>query len=167
LFIKDKKKTNEFLGQPLNKNKTTEIIFPQSKMTDQTASADSFGAQQKLAQFITNDMNPVQSTQNILASLKLISHFENADEDLTTTKIAKEELKYLALAMGAIQSNPALSQKFGNGFAGAQAVSGLLKQQQSERVYKDILNNILEQNDGTSLANTIGKINGGSAITPE
>jgi hypothetical protein len=97
---------------------------------------------QKLAQMVTNDTTPTMSTIDVLSSLKLIKGFqETKDEDNSAQKIANEELKYLDLAMKSINNHPELSSKFGTDFSGAMALTGLLKQQQSKRVYEDIFNN--------------------------
>ena len=105
--------------------------------------------------------------------MKLIGHFEDKikeDPDKATSKIAKEELKYLGLAMKALNENPALSTRFGNGFSGAMAVSGLLKQRQSERVYKNIIDNVLDTgtSEGLDLNSSVSRVNlgglGGRAV---
>jgi hypothetical protein len=88
--------------------------------------------------------------------------------DNPTTKIAKEELKYLGLAMTALNENPALSQRFGHGFSGAMAVSGLLKQRQSERVYKTIIDGVLDTgtSQGLDLNASVTRVNqGGSGLS--
>ena len=107
----------------------------------------SFEAEKKIEGLIANDLSPQLSTIDVLSSLKLISHFEEkieADDTNPTTKIAKEELKYLGLAMKALEDNPSLTQRFGSGFSGAiMAVSGLLKQRQSERVCRSIIDKVI------------------------
>ena len=128
----------------------------------------SFEAERKLEQLVTNDLNPQLSTIDILSSLKLISHFEGKisdGDDNPTTKIAKEELKYLGLAMKALNDNPALSTRFGHGFSGAMAVSGLLKQRQSERVYKNIIDGVLDDGGdvGLDLDTSVARINRGGS----
>ena len=134
--------------------------------------ASSYDAQQKLNQLIANDTTPNMSTIDILSSLKLINHFEQkvADaDDNPSTKIAKEELKYLSLGMKALDSNPALTSRFGSGFQGAMAISGLLKAKQSERVYNEIIDGILDSDPSTLLANVVANVNdrgGGGAIPP-
>jgi hypothetical protein len=121
---------------------------------------------QKLAQMVTNDTTPTMSTIDVLSSLKLIKGFqETKDEDNSAQKIANEELKYLDLAMKSINNHPELSSKFGTDFSGAMALTGLLKQQQSKRVYEDIFNNILENNDATNLASVKKRI-GADITTP-
>ena len=125
----------------------------------------SFEAERKIESLIANDLSPQLSTIDVLSSLKLISHFEGKIQegsDTPTTKIAKEELKYLGLAMSALENNPSLSQRFGSGFSGAMAVSGLLKQRQSERVYKQIIDGVLDSGTGqTDLDTSVAKVNGG------
>jgi hypothetical protein len=132
--------------------------------------SNSFEGQQKISQLITNDVsaqNP--STIDILSSLKLIGHFEDAGVQKTVAgQIAQKEIEYLKLGMQAVQNNPALSNKFGNGFSGAMAVSQLLKQKQSERIYDDIMNSILETSTTFKKDNVIKTLNSGSgaAIAP-
>ena len=134
----------------------------------------SFEAEKKIEGLIANDLSPQLSTIDILSSLKLISHFESKiaeNDDNPTTKIAKEELKYLGLAMTALNDNPALSQRFGHGFSGAMAVSGLLKQRQSERVYKNIIDGVLDTGtaQGLDLNSSVARVNlngsGGRAVS--
>ena len=129
----------------------------------------SFEAEKKLEGLIANDTAPQLSTIDILSSLKLISHFESKIEDgdrNPTTAIAKEELKYLGLAMKALEGNPALSQRFGNGFSGAMAVSGLLKQRQSERVYKNIIDGVLDSGSavGLDLNTSVARVNTAGSV---
>jgi hypothetical protein len=128
--------------------------------------SNSFEGQQKISQLITNDVsaqNP--STIDILSSLKLIGHFEDAGVQKTVAgQIAQKEIEYLKLGMTAIQSNPALSNKFGNGFSGSMAVAQLLKQKQSERIYDDIMNSILETSDVFKKDNVIKGLNNGSGV---
>lgn len=124
----------------------------------------SYESEKKLEQLVSNDLNPQLSTIDILSSLKLISHFEQkiADGDENpSTSIAKEELTYLGLAMKALNDNPALTTRFGSGMSGAMAVSGLLKQRQSERVYKKIIDDVLDIKDsGLELNTSVLKVNG-------
>lgn len=117
---------------------------------------------QKLAQMITNDTTPQMSTIDVLSSLKLIKGFQaSKGDDDSAQKIANEELKYLDLAMKSINTHPELSAKFGSDFSGAMALTGLLKSQQSKRVYENIFNGILEQNEDTKLAKVYERIGGG------
>ena len=131
----------------------------------------SYDSEKKLESLISNDLSPQLSTIDILSSLKLIGHFEEkitSDPDAPTSKIAAEELKYLGLAMKALNDNPALSTRFGNGFSGAMAVSGLLKQRQSERVYKNIIDSVLDTGvkEGLDLDTSVSRVNrGGSGST--
>jgi len=125
----------------------------------------SYESEKKIESLIANDLNPQLSTIDILSSLKLISHFEQkiADNDESpSTSIAKEELKYLGLAMKALNDNPALTTRFGSGMSGAMAVSGLLKQRQSERVYKTIIDGVLDTDSGgLDLNSSVAKVNRG------
>lgn len=126
--------------------------------------SNSFEGQQKISQLVANDItaqNP--NTIDILSSLKLISHFESdGAKDTVAGRIAQKEIEYLKLGMEAVQNNPALANKFGNGFAGASAVSQLLKQKQSERIYDDIMNSILEGSEAFKKDTVIGNLNAGS-----
>ena len=54
-------------------------------------------------------------------------------------EIARNEKSYLTQAMNAINNNPMLSLKFGNGLEGSMAVAGLLKQRNSQRIYEQAL----------------------------
>jgi hypothetical protein len=124
----------------------------------------SFEQEKKLEQLITNDTTPTMSTIDILSSLKLINHFESrSGDDTASQKIANEELKYLRAGMGALQSNPSLTSRFGSGWQGAMAVAGLLKQKQSERVYDKIIGDILEANESLKLDTVVGALNRGGA----
>ena len=122
-----------------------------------------YDSEKKIEGLISNDLSPQLSTIDILSSLKLIGHFENQIEehpDKATSKVAKEELKYLGLAMKALEDNPALTSRFGSGFAGAMAVTGLLKQRQSERTYKKIIDDILDTPDsGLDLDTSVVRVN--------
>jgi hypothetical protein len=119
----------------------------------------SYEQNQKLAQMITNDTTPQMSTIDVLSSLKLIKGFqETKGDENSAQKIANEELKYLDLAMKSISNHPELSAKFGSDFSGAMALTGLLKNRQSQRVYEDIFNNILETNTDTNLASVKKRI---------
>ena len=129
--------------------------------------ASSFDAQQKLEALITNDTAPSMSTIDILSSLKLIEHWEGKIKGSPgdpSAKIAKEELKYLSAAMRAMDSNPALTNRFGSGFQGAMAISSLLKQKQAERVYDNIITKVLDQTgSGLEMSSVLGKVNAGSS----
>lgn len=122
----------------------------------------SYEAEKKIEGLISNDLSPQLSTIDILSSLKLISHFEEkiqAKDPNPSTKVAKEELKYLGLAMKALEDNPALTSRFGSGFSGAMAVTGLLKQRQSERTYKRIIDDILDTEAATQLDTSVARVN--------
>ncbi len=54
-------------------------------------------------------------------------------QDKTISEIARNEIKYLRAGMEAIADSPALSGRFGNGFEGALAVSGVIKSRASEQ----------------------------------
>ena len=125
--------------------------------------ANSYESQQKLNSLVANDVTPQLSTVDVLSSLKLISHFESPDVRKTVAgEIAQKEIEYLKLGFQAVRDNPALSDKFGNGFQGGMAVASLLKAKQAERVYDDIIGKILETNDSTKLNNVIGRLNKGA-----
>ena len=55
--------------------------------------------------------------------------------------------------------NPSLSNKFGKGFSGAMAISGLLKQAQAKRSFDAIMDGILESDQTTKLSETLKNIN--------
>ena len=128
--------------------------------------ASSFDAQQKLEALITNDTAPSMSTIDILSSLKLIKHWEDDTSTTASSKIAKEELKYLNAAMNAMDKTPALTNRFGSGFQGAMAISSLLKQRQAERVYNKIIEDVLDKSGtGLTITDAIGKANAGAGAT--
>ena len=132
--------------------------------------ASSFDSQQKLEALIAQDTTPNMSTIDILSSLKLIEHWEGkikGEPENPTAQIAKEELKFLNAAMTAMKQTPALTNRFGSGFQGAMAISSLLKQKQAERVYDNIISQVLDQPDaGLGLADrdAVKRINAGAAI---
>ena len=94
----------------------------------------------KIQQTIGGDVTKTLSTIDVLSSLKAVNFFARGENvDPVVKAIADKEIEYLKLAMKAIAEQPALSMKFGNGFEGALAVSGLIKQKVGEHTYHELL----------------------------
>jgi hypothetical protein len=94
-----------------------------------------------------------------LATLKLLKQTKDIAQGTDNlAKIAQEEIKYLEAAMGAIASNPGLASKFGSGFDGVQELAGIIKARQSQRVFEDVLKDVLDKADGdANNKSTLGK----------
>jgi hypothetical protein len=129
----------------------------------------SYEQQQQLNNMISEvNVDKTVSTVDTLASLKLIRSFQNpseSDKNTSAQKLAESELSYLNTAITAINSNEALSNKFGKSFEGALSLTSLLKQKQAQRTYDKIFNDILEKNDATKLDNVVNSLNRGKATT--
>ncbi len=116
--------------------------------------ADSYSAEKKIEQTIVNDVNPSMTTIDILASLKSINHFQDILDkkkgaNLTgAEKIAAHELKYLNMGAQAVGEQGLWRERFGGGLQGAMAMAELLKQRESERITKALLDQHLEKNGG-------------------
>ena len=94
----------------------------------------------KIQQTIGGDVTKTLSTIDVLSSLKAVNFFARGENvDPVVKAIADKEIEYLKLAMKAIAEQPALSMKFGNGFEGALAVSGLIKQKVGESTYHELI----------------------------
>ena len=89
---------------------------------------------------IAGDNTKPLSTIDTLASLKALNFFAKGEGiDETVGAIAKNEIAYLTASMKAINDNPLLSMKFGNGLDGAMNLSQLLKQRNGQRIYEQTL----------------------------
>ena len=96
------------------------------------------------------------TTIDILASLKSINHFQDilntkkaTGKELTgAEKIAGHELKYLNMGAQAVGENGIWRERFGGGLQGAMAMAELLKQRESERITKALLDDHLEKHGG-------------------
>lgn len=111
---------------------------------------------------ISNEYSTPGVTQlGTLSTLKLLKQAKEISQgDDNIAKIAQEEIKYLEAAMKAIASNNGLKSKFGSGFSGVQELADIIKKRQSERVFAQVMDSVIEEadNEGGNKA-TEGKFN--------
>ena len=109
---------------------------------------DNYSDLKNLERHIANDVTPSRSTTDILANLKLLNDTAKLAADKSPLGlIAAEETKYLSAAMKAITTNKTLRDRFGSGLQGAMDVSSLLKDRFNTRVFEEVIDqNLTDDN---------------------
>ena len=112
-------------------------------MAEATAAVPESYNQEKAIQAYLSSTNlePLQTTQGILASIQSIANLESNAARLPPhlRGIAAEELKWIRRGMIAINQSPALQSKIGKDWNSAVVASGLLKQMHAAKMMEEIL----------------------------
>ena len=113
---------------------------------------------QQLATRMTSDKGAAnRGAADTISSLNLLKNMfeEDSEQRIAIEQVQKSEVKYIPAGISAITTGPRAGQLTellsGNGMAQASIVGQLIKQQESENLYKQTITDALDQGARTRL----------------
>ena len=99
-------------------------------------STTSYQTEKNLASLISGDTTSALSTVDTLSSLKLLRDLAvgsaNDGDKTSIQQCIQTETRYLRTALKALQANPALQNKFGQGLGAALSLANVLRESETQ-----------------------------------
>ena len=139
-------------------------------MAQLPAGTPSYAAEQSLAQLVAGAAPPSGTTIDTLSSLALLKKLAvpNSEDAKVVDAAIKHETKYLKTALHALQSNPALSSRFGQGIGAAMSLASILRARHATKVYDSVVDGAMADSGNKfgleTVENSVKRINNPKVI---